>query len=162
MRGGKSLSLGRNAGGGSDLLSECSSAGAWPDVRLMGPWEVEAPMVVSETPAREKIWLAFFIEEFPPCSSWENCDANESLVKEGKTKGWSRGEQHWVAQPSSLLFMQTTKLWSSSLLPPVKLSIALLHVSSSPHFGRCWHFALNETTFSLLSQYSCMYPTSLF
>ena len=77
-------------GVGSDLLSECSSAGAWPDVRLMGPWEVEAPMVVSETPAREKIWLAFFIEEFPPCSSWENCDANESLVKEGKTKGWSR------------------------------------------------------------------------
>ena len=27
---------------GSDLLSECSSAGAWPDVHLMGPWEVEA------------------------------------------------------------------------------------------------------------------------
>ena len=55
LRVGKSLSLGRNAGGGSDLLSECSSAGSWPDVPLMGPWEVEAPMVVSETPAREKI-----------------------------------------------------------------------------------------------------------
>ena len=55
LRVGKSLSLGRNAGGGSDLLSECSSAGSWPDVPLMGPWEVEAPMVVSETLAREKI-----------------------------------------------------------------------------------------------------------
>ena len=39
-------------GGGSDLLSECSSAGGWPDVPLMGPWEVEAG---SETLPRENM-----------------------------------------------------------------------------------------------------------
>ena len=88
-RSAKSLSLGRNTGGWGLI---CSVNAALRESGLIFPWWARGKSSTYHgqwNPGEGENMISIFHWGISPprSSSWENCDANESLVKEGKTKG---------------------------------------------------------------------------
>ena len=118
-----------------------------------GPVGSQAPTMGSETPAREKIWLAFFIEEFhrtPP---------RGRIVMQMKV-WWKRGKQRerWADGTTlgrstispALLHADQTLSPSSFELLSSSANCTASRFQPPAYFGH-WHFALKEPRLTLSS-----------